>query len=339
VVNGTAALHTALLVAGLEPDDEAVVPALTFIATANAVRYAGAWPVFVDADPVYAQLDAEKLRDFLSRGCVARRGALYNRQSGRRVRAVVPVHVLGHPADMDAILEAARPFGLAVIEDAAAAVGACYKGRPVGGLGDVGCFSFNGNKTLTAGGGGVVVTDDPRLAERARYLTTQAKDDPVEYVHKEVGYNHRLTNLQAALGCAQMELLDEYVRAKRTIAGRYAAALGNLPGLSLYPEAPWAFSACWLSTLRVGSGLAFNSRGLLRHLAAQQIQARPLWQPLHRSAAHSGAQAYRVEVADRLYRESVCLPSSVGLTVGAQEHVARVVTTWLEGEKGVRLAG
>lgn len=325
-VNGTAALHVALVVVGVQPDDEVLVPALTFVATANAVRYAGAWPVFLDAEPAYGQLDPQKLHDFLARECVGRGGALVNRTSGRRVRAVLPVHVLGHPADMDPILDAARRYDLTVVEDAAEALGARYNGRPVGRHGAAGCFSFNGNKLLTCGGGGVVVTDHEPLAARARYLTTQAKDDPVEYVHGAVGFNYRLTNLQAALGCAQMESLGEYVEAKRSTAARYTDAFRHLPNVSPPAEAPWAFGTNWMYTVRVG----VDSRPLLRHLAASRIQARPLWQPLHRSPAHARSQSYHIEVADRLYRESLSLPCSVGLTPEQQDTVIRAVGGYLE---------
>ena len=329
-VNGTAALHVALLAAGVRPDDEVLVPALTFIATANAVRYAGAWPVFLDAEPVHGQLDPQKLTDFLERECTSRGGALVNRTTGRTVRVVLPVHVLGHPVDMDPVCEVAERFGLTVIEDAAEALGAKYKGRPVGRFGAAACFSFNGNKLLTCGGGGMIVTDDPHLAERARYLTTQAKDDPLEYVHGEVGFNYRLTSLQAALGCAQMELLDQFVGAKRATAAVYDAAFRDVPMIEPFTEAPWAFSTSWMYTVKIGRD---QSRPLMRHLDAHRIQTRPLWQPLHCSPAHAGRQSYRVEVADRLYRESLSLPCSVGLTPQQREQVLATISAFWRSER------
>jgi perosamine synthetase len=327
-VNGTAALHIALLVAGIKPDDEVLVPALTFVATANAVRYLGAWPVFLDAEPKYCQLDPQKLQDFLTRECVWRDGTLVNRTSQRRVKAIIPVHVLGHPADLGPILEASRRFDLTVIEDAAEALGARYRGHSVGCWGDIGCLSFNGNKLLTCGGGGMVVTNHALVAERARYLTTQAKDDPLEYIHGSVGYNYRLTNLQAALGCAQLELLEEYVAAKRATASRYHRAFQSIPDLTLPLEASWAFSTFWLYTFLVGGG----SRLLMRYLSCQQIQSRPLWQPLHRSPAYRGCQAYGVEVADRLYRDALSLPSSVGLSPIQQGKVLESVTRFMQAQ-------
>ena len=216
--SGTAALHVALLVAGVQPDDEVVVSTLTFIAPANTVRYVGAWPVFVDAEPLYWQMDSEKLAHFLEKGCRWKDGALFNKVTGRRVKAILPVHILGHPCDMQPIMEAARKYGLAVIEDATESLGSKYQSTMAGHLGDIACFSFNGNKVITTGGGGMIVTDNAEWAKEARYLTTQAKDDPIEYIHEIFGYNYRLTNIQAAMGCAQMESLDEYISAKRRIA-------------------------------------------------------------------------------------------------------------------------
>lgn len=326
-VSGTAALHTALLVAGVEPDDEVLVPSLTFIAPANAVRYAGAWPVFLDAEPRHGQLDVGRVADFLSRHCRGDGGVVRNRGSGRRVRAILPVHVLGHPVDMDPLLDLARRHELRVVEDATEALGALYKGRPVGTLGDVGCFSFNGNKVITTGGGGMVVTSRQDWAERARYLTTQAKDDPVEFVHGAVGYNYRLTNIQAALGCAQLERLDEHLAAKRRLAAAYAGALRDVPGLTVWGEAEWARSAFWISAVTVDAGTyGATSRDLLRRLAGAGIEARPLWQPLHRSPAHAGRQSAGCPVAEALYRDVLSLPSSVGLSGSDQQRVLAALT-------------
>ena len=326
-VNGTAALHVALLVAGVEPDDEVLTSTLTFIAPANAIRYVGAWPVFIDADATYWEMDPQKLADFLNKECHWRNGSLYNKQTERRVSAIVPVHVLGHPVDIDPILEVARKYELVVIEDATESIGSKYKERSVGHLADISCFSFNGNKLITTGGGGMIATDNPEWAQRASYLTTQAKDDPVEYIHGAIGFNYRLTNIQAAMGCAQLELLDEYVAAKRRIASSYQQALGGIPGISLMQEADWAESVFWMYTLLVDEAVfGLDSRALLRRFEEEKIQTRPLWQPLHRSAAHREAQAYRCEVADRLNRDALSLPCSVGLTEEQQERVIGVMT-------------
>jgi len=325
-VNGTAALHIALLVAGVRPDEEVLLPALTFIAPANAVRYVGAWPVFIDVEPRHWQLDANKAKDFLEQECRSVDGKLVNTKTGRRVRAIMPVHILGHPCDMDGLMELARRFDLFVIEDATESLGAKYKDRMVGSFGDISCFSFNGNKVITTGGGGMIVTDKPDWAERSRYLTTQAKDDAIEYVHKEVGYNYRLTNIQAALGCAQMEILDNFVARKRNIAARYGHAFQTVAGLKFMEEATWAMSSFWLSTVRVDPrNYGMTSRELMHALAHRDIQARPLWQPLHLSKALAGAHQYRIEVAELINREALSLPSSVGLTNEQQDVVIEVV--------------
>lgn len=327
-VNGTAALHIALLVAGVEPDDEVLVSTLTFIAPVNAIRYVGAWPAFVDAEPDQWQMDPAGVTDFITKGCRWHGGALYNRQTGRRVTAIVPVHILGHPVDLDPILEIARKYNLKVIEDATESLGATYKGRGVGSLGEIGCFSFNGNKMITTGGGGMFVTSNEEWAQKARYLTTQAKDDPIEYLHREVGYNYRLTNVLAAMGCAQLEQLDAYIAAKRRIAERYDEELCHLPGISLLKDAPWAFSSRWMYTLLVEqSAFGMSSRQLLKLLHLQKVQTRPLWQPIHQSGAHGGKGAPEMPVADRLYQQALSLPCSVGLSKDEQTRVINEIQT------------
>jgi perosamine synthetase len=326
-VNGTAALHVALVVAGVEPEDEVVMSDLTFIAPANAVRYAGAHPVFVDAEPEYWQIDVHKLEDFLERGCTKVGGELRNTATGRRVAAIVPVHILGGVGDIDAVLAVGRRFGLPVVEDATEALGAKYKGRTPGTFGLAGCFSFNGNKLLTTGGGGMVVTDDERVAARAKYLTTQAKDDAVEFVHGAVGFNYRLPNILAAMGCAQLERLDEYVAKKIAIASEYRRALSALPGLLPMPEAPDTTSAFWMYTIRIDAARAgIGSRQLLAQLEAHQIQSRPLWQPMHLSPAHRASFATDCTAAELLNQECLSLPCSVGLTAAQQRRVIALVT-------------
>jgi perosamine synthetase len=321
-VNGTSALHVALLVAGVRPEDEVLVSTLTFIAPVNAIRYVGAWPVFIDAEPTYWQMDPARVVEFLERECRWSDGTLYNRRTGRRVTAVIPVHILGHPVDLDPIVAVARKFGLKVIEDATEGLGATYKGRGLGGLGDIACFSFNGNKIITTGGGGMLVTNDEEWATRAKYLTTQAKDDPIEYVHGEVGYNYRLTNLLAAVGCAQMELLEAYVAAKLKIAARYAEKLRNLPGVVLMRSAPWAASTFWMYTILVEEQqFPMDSRQLMRMLGLRKIQCRPLWQPIHLSPAHASKNIGTLPVAERLARRGLSLPCSVGLTESEQDRV------------------
>ena len=320
--SGTAALHLALLVAGVERDDEVLVSTLTFIAPANAVRYVGAWPVFVDAEPDFWQMDVAKAIEFLETGCRWHDGVLRNRATGRRVRAVLPVHILGHPVDLEPLRIVARRYGLALIEDATESLGAAYRSAPVGHLGDVACFSFNGNKLLTTGGGGMLVTDNREWAERARHLSTQAKEDALEYVHGDVGFNYRLTNIQAAVGVAQIERLTEFLAAKRRIAATYEEMLGDVPGLTTIAEAPWARSAWWMYTVLIDERVCgMSSRELLRALERLRVQTRPLWQPLHLSRAHAGAPHTDCSVAERLNQQALSLPCSVGLSLATQGEV------------------
>jgi perosamine synthetase len=333
-VNGTSALHVALLVAGVEPDDEVLVSTLTFIAPVNAIRYAGAWPVLVDAEPEFWQLDVGLVEQFLTEGCDFDGTTLRNKTTGRRVRAIVPVDVLGHPVDLAPILNLAERFGLAVVEDATESLGASYRGAPVGSRAPLACLSFNGNKLVTTGGGGMIVTNDATFERRARHLTTQAKADPLEYIHDEIGYNYRLTNVLAAIGCAQMESLDGYVAIKRANAVRYRAAFAEIPGIEPMREAAWAAATFWLFTILVDErAYGMGSRELLRQLELAGIQARPLWQPMHRSPVHAGSQVLGGTVADGLYERALSLPSSVGLTreqgdavIGAIRDAARVGT-------------
>ena len=324
--SGTAALHIAALASGVGAGDEVVAPALTFIAPLNAMRYAGAWPAVVDVEPDFWQLDPHQVRRFLEEDCERQEAALVNRHTGRRVRALMPVDILGHPVDLDAIHALADEFALTVIEDATESLGARYKDRPLGPRSPVTCFSFNGNKLITTGGGGMLVCDDEPTAKRARYLATQAKDDPLEYVHATVGYNYRLTNLLAAMGCAQLEQLDAFVAKKRAIASRYVEAFRDLPGITPMREAPWAYSAFWMFTVLVDPAkFGMDSRSLLRRLADQKIQARPLWQPMHQSAAHAGAWSRACPVAESIHARALSLPCSVGLTDADQERVIAAV--------------
>jgi perosamine synthetase len=325
-VNGTAALHIALLLAGAERDDEVLVSTLTFIAPVNAIRYVGAWPVFVDARESDWQMDPDRIASFLRDDCETRGGRLVNRATGRRVRAILPVHILGHPVDMDPILDVAREFDLPIVEDATEALGVRYRGRAAGRLGSIGCFSFNGNKLITTGGGGMIITDNDEWAARARYLTTQAKDDPIESVHGAVGYNYRLTNVQAALGVAQMEQLGEYIDSKRRIAATYDQGFLHVPGIAPLREPEGAFSTFWMYTVRVNaSRFGLSSRELLHRLEERGIQTRPLWQPIHQSVPHRGEPPADCPIAEALHREALSLPCSVGLSPQDQEAVIHTI--------------
>ena len=328
-VNGTAALHVALLVAGVRAGDEVLVPSLTFIATANAIRYCGAEPVFVDSDAVTWTVDPARAEDFLRRECVVRNGEVIDRATGRRVSALLPVHLYGHPVDLDALEPIIRRWPMALVEDSAEALGALYKGRRVGARGAAGCLSFNGNKIITSGGGGMVLTDDDERATRARYLTTQARDPGPEWIHREVGFNYRLTNLHAALGVAQLEQLDAFVERKRATARAYSRALEALKGVTPLEEAPWAESSYWMYSVLLDDSWG-DVRALIRRGNADGIQLRPLWRPLHMQPAFAGCRADRIDVATRLYDRGVSLPCSVGITPQEREAVVAALAAMRE---------
>lgn len=323
MVNGTAALHVALRAIGLQPDEEVLVPTLTFIAPVNAIRYCGGVPIFIDAHPDSWQMDPEKVAKFLKEECVERDGHSYNRRSGRRVRAILPVHILGLACEIDRLVELARGYGLQVVEDAAEAMGVRYHGRHVGTFGDIGVFSFNGNKIMTTGGGGMIVTDDAKKAEYARYLSMQAKDDSLEYIHQEVGYNYRLSNLQAAVGIAQLEQLEVFIAQKRAIADAYKSELGQIDEITLMPTPTDCEPTYWLYTVLLRQGTTAEQRkDLIARLRREGIEARPLWHSIHSLTPYQKCQAFQIRHAIDLYCRGVSLPSSVGLTT---EQIGRCV--------------
>jgi perosamine synthetase len=314
VSSGTAALHLALAAVGVGPGDEVLVPSLTFVATANTVRYCGATPVFVDSDPATWGMETGDLEHRLS----------------RRTKAIVPVHLYGHPCDMDPILEVARRRGLAVVEDAAEAHGALYRGRRVGALGAIGCFSFYGNKIITTGEGGMCVTDDPALAERLRLLRDHGMDPKRHYWHEIVGYNYRMTNLQAAVGVAQVKRLPEFVEKKRRLAGWYAESLARLARsgkVRLHPEAPWAKSVFWMYSVLVDDARVSRDevRGRLRD---RGVDTRPFFHPVHALPPYAAGQ--RLAVAEDLGARGLNLPSGVALEREQVERVARALSLVLE---------
>ena len=325
--SGTAALHVAMRLLDIGPGDEVLVPTLTFIASANPIAYERAAPVFVDAEPRTWNLDCQAVIDEIERR--AAKGV-------RQPKAVEVVHILGHPADMGRLVGVCDQHGVAIIEDAAEALGASYRsgplaGRHVGTIGRIGCFSFNGNKIMTTGGGGMLVTDDEALARRAKHLTTQAKLPGIEYRHDEIGYNYRLTNLAAALGVAQLEQMPTFLARKRAIAERYDRVLGPLPGISVPPRADWADPSCWLYTIRIDpERFGSDPRGLIAELAANAIQARPIWQPLHLQPMFARAKHLGGHLAEQLAAEGLSLPCSVDLTPQQQDRVLGVISRCAE---------
>jgi perosamine synthetase len=276
VVNGTAALHLALRLAGVQPSDEVLIPALTFVATANAIAYCGAVPHFVDSETQSLGIDAGKLDVYLDDVAEQRGDAFFNRRTGRCLRALVPVHVFGHPCDLDALAGVCERFGLAMVEDAAEALGSHYKGTHVGTRGRMAVLSFNGNKIITTGGGGAVLTGDDVLADRIKHLATTAKmPHPWAYIHDEVGYNYRMPNINAALGCAQLEQLPGFLRRKRTLAARYAEAFRDVEGVTFVQEPAWGRSNYWLNALSISRCETISaSRGASRRIGRKNRDSR-----------------------------------------------------------------
>lgn len=318
VVNGTAALHVALLLAGVQPGDHVLLPALTFIATANAVAYCQAVPHFVDSETRSLGMDALALREHLRASTEMRAGQCIHRASGQVIRAMVPMHTFGHPADMTALLAVAHDFGIAVVEDAAESLGSSIGGRHTGTFGLLGTLSFNGNKTITTGGGGAILTNDPALGARAKHLTTTAKQPHKwAFFHDEVGYNFRMPNLNAAMGCAQLEQLPGFLAAKRELTQRYVAAFAGMAGARLFTERAGTRANYWLQTLILDADQAHLRDAVLTATNAAGQMTRPVWELLTSLPMYRGNPAMDASVARDLAARIVNLPSSPQIVTGA----------------------
>ena len=314
--SGTAALHLALQLAGVGPGDEVLVSTLTFVASVNPIRYLGAEPIFLDSEATSWNLDPDLLEE-----------ALQERARNQAVpKALVCVHLYGQSADLDRIIQACERHGVTLIEDAAEALGATYGNRHPGTDGRVGVFSFNGNKVITTSGGGMLVTGDGDLAHRARKLATQAREQAPHYEHTEIGYNYRLSNVCAAIGRGQLEVLGARVAARRRVYDRYRSALGGIPGVEFQPEAPWGRHSRWLTVLTIDPATAGTDRETVRlRLEAENIEARPVWKPMHLQPLYRDRKVYGGAVAAGLFERGLCLPSGSSLTGADQERVVDAV--------------
>lgn len=318
VSNGTSGLQVALMLAGVAAGDEVLVPTLSFVATANAVSHCGAHPHFVDSDYATLGLDVEALEAYLREMAEVRDDSCFNRRTGRRIGAVVPMHTFGHPVDMPALVELAQRYAIEVVEDAAESLGSFIGERHTGRFGRCAMLSFNGNKIVTTGGGGAIITDDSELAKRAKHLTTTAKlPHAWEYAHDEVAFNYRMPNLNAALGCAQLERLDAFLAAKRELAGRYQQAFSDLPQVQLFTERAGTRANYWLQTLLLKPEHAQERDAVLRATNEAGQMTRPVWQLLHELPMYQHCEAMPTPVAADLARRIINIPSGPQLVAGA----------------------
>lgn len=319
IINGTAALHAALLLEGVQAGDEVILPSITFVATANAVSHAGAVPHLVDSTWDTLGLDPVKLDSHLDRIAVRRNGETVNKQTDRRIRAVVPVHIFGHPVDMGLLAAVADKYGLIVVEDATESLGSTSKGRACGTFANSGVLSFNGNKIVTTGGGGMILTNNDEHARRARHFTSTAKKSHAwSFDHDEVAYNYRMPNINAALGCGQMERLTAMVEAKRELAERYFKVFKDFQYASIFHEPEGARSNYWLNTLVLDHAVADDRDRLLSALHAHGVCARPLWKPMHLLPMYLDCPRSRLSVAEDMFARCVNLPSSPILAAHGQ---------------------
>ena len=320
-VNGTAALHISLLLSGVKQDDYVILPNLTFVASANSIKYMGAEPLLIDADPLLWQMDLDLLEEFLVNETDVKDGSLFYIKDGRRIGAIMPVHILGNMCDMDRFLSIVNKYPLPVVEDATEALGTTYKGVSAGKFSPLAAFSFNGNKIISTGGGGVIVTDDEALAKHAKHLTTTAKASADEYYHDEVGYNYRLVNVLAAIGVGQMELLPSFIKRKKEIVAFYKEELNGVADIRFQQELPDVNTNGWLFTIQTD-----KQQQLLDHLNANKILSRRFWMPMNKLPMYKNCvYVNRNDSSDYIYNTCLSIPSSTNITDEELEIVAREI--------------
>jgi len=319
--NGTTALHLSLLIAGAKPGDLIIAPNITFVASINAIKYVQADPVLIDITPDTWQMNLDLVEEFLRKECSSAKNTYVHKATGRVVRGIMPVHVLGNLCDMDRLMKLASEFNLFVVEDATESLGSSFKGKAAGTFGAMGCLSFNGNKIITTGGGGMIITNDEQLAKKAKHLTTQAKADPNEYYHDEVGYNYRLVNILAAMGVAQMEQLPGFIERKKEIASFYNRELGKIPAFTPQKISAGVESNHWLYTAKVKQQPA-----LRKFLRDNDVDARPFWVPMNQLPAYKDAiYFHKTNTSQQVYEECLSLPCSTHITEDDLSKVASLV--------------
>jgi perosamine synthetase len=319
--NGTSALHISLQLAGVQNGDYVIAPNLTFIASINSIKYCNADPILMDVDRNTWQMDVDLLEDFLATQTAQQNKQLIYKANGRRIAAIMPVHVLGNICDMEKLMQLAEKYQLPVVEDATESLGSSYKGQHSGSFGSMGCFSFNGNKIITTGGGGVIVTNDEALAKKAKHLTTQAKSDAFEYIHDEVGYNYRLVNVLAAMGVAQMEQLPGFVQRKKAIDQFYKNALQGVGDIQFQQVHADVDANCWLFTFTTE-----KQAEVLKVLNDQKMQSRPFWQPMNMLRMFANDMYYtRHNNCDFVYQRALSIPCSTYITDAELQQVADTI--------------
>ncbi len=317
-VNGTSALQVSLRLVGVEQGDEVIVPTLTFIAPVNSIIYNNATPIFMDVDKYY-NIDVSKTISFLKNETVFQNGFTYNKKTKNCIRAIIPVHMYGNAVDLGELINLCSSMNIKVVEDASESLGTFLKRDKddpshTGTFGEIGCLSFNGNKMITTGGGGMILTNDNQLAEKAKYLTTQAKDDPVRYIHNDIGYNFRLTNIQAAVGLAQFQQLDYFLSRKKYIYEFYKKFCSRTEGLEIASCPTYSINNNWMSILQIDNDIYGKDReDVMMHLSNKKIQTRPVWALIHQQKPYIDAQRYKISLAYELVEKSLCLPSSTDI--------------------------
>jgi perosamine synthetase len=310
VVNGTAALHIALKIVGVQPNDEVLIPSLTFVATGNAVVYCGAIPHFVDVSKTTLGIDPFKLEDYLKDIAIVKNNVCVNKQTGKIIRAIVPMHTFGHPVDLDPLLDICERWNLIMVEDAAESLGSYYKRIHTGNFGKASAMSFNGNKIITTGGGGAILTNDEKLADYAKHLTTTAKlPHRWKYEHDEIGFNYRMPNINAALGCAQLEHLEDFIEKKRRLVDRYEQLVEGYHGIKLFKEPKFAKSNYWLQTLIFDEKM-YDINQVLEVLNSHNVMSRPAWKPLHLLNPFQNFPKADLSLTEQLQYQIVNVPSS-----------------------------
>ncbi|MBM22965.1 MAG: aminotransferase DegT [Gammaproteobacteria bacterium] len=328
--SATSALFISLKILGVKRDEEVIVPTLTFIAPVNTIKYLGAEPIFMDSDE-FCNIDVNKTIEFIENETEFKNNFSYNKTTGKIIRAILPVHVFGNAVDLERLQNICYERKILILEDASESLGTFYtrgkfKGQHTGSLGHMGCISFNGNKILTSGGGGMIISNNEEFSEKASYLTNQAKDDPVNFIHNEIGYNLRLSNIQAAMGLAQMENIDKALKIKKKNNHFYKENLNSISGLKVMSSPGYANNNHWLSLLKVEEEIFGETcSSLIDRLRKKSIAVRPIWKLNHLQKPYLKNQAYNIEKARDLVSQTVCLPSSISLSTEQMESVIKVI--------------